>query len=137
MMKCLWAIWNLVSIPFSHRNSVKDEPDIQQEQAWYSNEFKPRVGLDYGIALKYAEDYYRELRDTFASLDKKAEWLYGLTIAAIAAVYLMSPDKRLWSLIWGLPSLVFSGLAFLSIIRTRNPRRTTGWNVYSWCNSMR
>jgi hypothetical protein len=121
-MKYLWVIWNLLRTPFSHRNSVKDEADVQQEQFWYSNEFKPRPDVDYGIALKYAEDRYKEIRDVFASLDKKADWLYGLAIAAIAAVYLMSPNKRFSSLAsWGLPSLVFSALAFISIIRTKAP----------------
>jgi hypothetical protein len=130
-MNCLWMIWSLLSIPFSHRNSVKNEVDVQREQAWYSNEFKPRTDVDYGIALKYAEDRYQELRDVFASLDRKAEWLYGLTVAAIAAVYLMCPDKRLLSLIsWGLPSLLFSGLAFLSIVRTKIPgERPAGMSI--------
>jgi hypothetical protein len=122
MKRFLWSVWLVLAIPFSRRKRVKDEPEVQEAQAWYSNEFKPRAGVDYGIALKYAEESYKEVRDVFAALDKKAEWLYGLAIAAIAAVYLMSPDKRLWSLItWGLPSLFLSGLALVSIIRTRMP----------------
>jgi hypothetical protein len=101
---------------------MQDEPDIQQEHDWYSKEFKAKADVDYGIVLKYAENLYREALVTFASLDKKAEWLYGLTIAAIASVYLLSPEKKISTLIsWGLPSLVFSGLAFISIIRTKSP----------------
>jgi hypothetical protein len=115
-------IWNLFSIPFCHRNQVADEPDIKREHVWYSSEFKPKEGVDYAIVLKYAENLYNQALTTFSSLYKKAEWLYGLTIAAIAAVYLMCPDKRISVLLaWGLPSLVFSGLAFISIIRTKCP----------------
>ncbi len=129
-MMVLQVIWSFLSTPFSRYGSVKDKPDIQKEHAWYSKEFKPKAGVDYGIALRYAEGHYQEARDTWASLDRKATWLYSLIVAVVAAIYLMSGGQFSSLITWGLPALVFSGLAFLNIIRTKIPgERPVGMSI--------
>jgi hypothetical protein len=132
-MNYLRIIVDFVCIPFSRRVDVEDDPDIQREGAWYATEFKPKPSseADYEIALKYAEEYYKEVKESYAALEKKAEWFFPLAIAAISVVYLMSPEKTFGSLFtWGIPSVIFSILAFLSLLRVKIPGvRPTGMPI--------
>ncbi len=116
-LTCLW--------PFYGRRSVRDDSELQKEKAWYKKEFRPKDGADYAITLRYAENNFKDVKDTFSALDKKADWLYAATIASIGAVYIMS-GKNIAALAWGLPSLFFSALAFINIMRTKTPGERPG-----------
>ena len=118
---CLTKIWRAISFPFYPAIVASDEPAAKDERAWYSGEFKPKEGADYAAALNYAEGRYQEARDTFATLDERAAWLYGVGIASILAIYLLSPQKTLLSLAFGLPSILLSAYALLSIMRAKTP----------------
>jgi hypothetical protein len=109
---------------------MENSPRYQKEMDWYMKEFKPKVGADYTIALTYAKEHYEEAKALFTSLDKKAEWFYGLAIVAMSAVYLLLPDKTLFSLTWGIPSLLCAFLALWSLVSMRLPTiRPTGMTV--------
>jgi hypothetical protein len=117
----------LLRAPFSRLGNVRDKPKVKEARQWYFDTFKPKTGISYDIALKYAEDNDKELKDSFAALDKKAEWFYGVAIVAMSAVYFMAPEKTVCRLVtWGLPSLALSAIAFVSLMRTKIPGARPG-----------
>ncbi len=86
------------------RRVYTQEASWKQEANWYQT-FVPRDGLDYKGVLDFAKAKYDEIKKVHEDIDKKAEWCFGLAIAATGALVAYS-DKLGMSLAWCSPAIV-------------------------------
>jgi hypothetical protein len=96
------------------------EADWQAELAWYKN-VSANNGVDYQQIRDFSEKKYSEFREVHDTLDKKAEWLFGIAVAAAGAIFVAIKS---WGFSWWLcvPSFGCAVSAMLFCLRTRDPR---------------
>jgi hypothetical protein len=101
---------------FSRRPRTPYDDEWRRDQEW-GRTSQSKSDADYDAVKKFAEDQYTELRAIFESVDKKAEWIFGIAFAASGA--LMFAMKS-----WGLglycaPSLLCTLLAMHWSLRAK------------------
>ena len=57
--------------------------DWQTENEWYSTTFWPQENVDYNALLEYSRLRSENLDKAISSINQKAEWMFGLTTAAV------------------------------------------------------
>ena len=57
--------------------------DWQKENEWYSTTFWPQENIDYDALLEYSRLRSENLDKAISSINQKAEWMFGLTTAAV------------------------------------------------------
>src|SRR5262245_22512442 len=101
----------LFATPFRKRPKILDDDEVKKETEWYRG-FKPDSRVDYSIVLEHARKKYEELVAVSAAIDKKAEWIFALSTAAVYAVFAFAQTNHV-HLAVGIPSFAFLGLALL------------------------
>lgn len=86
------------------RREYRQEFAWKQEANWYQA-FVPQEGLDYKSVLEFAQEKYDEIKKVHEDIDRKAEWCFGLAIAATGALVAYT-DKIGMSLAWCSPTIV-------------------------------
>jgi len=99
------------------------EPEMSGENEWYADEFAPVEDetVDYKQVAEYAKDLRSEVNGLFETIDKKAEWLFGVGLLSIGAVAYMIKEWHL-AMNWFAPSLLCSLVSMFLSLRSRMPR---------------
>jgi hypothetical protein len=104
---------------------AESDPEFVRADKWYAVDFTPVAegNVDYKQVAEYAHDLRAEVSAAFETLDKKAEWLFGLGLLSVGAMSWMAKE---WSVSWGwfiLP-LICAFASLLFSMRSRLPRNS-------------
>lgn len=116
------GIKRFLSITFGSRfsaDSLDKDPELVSEVDWYEK-FSPVEGNEYNVVRAYAEKKYEEITGVYAKMDQKAEWCFGLAVAAAGAslVLLDKHDLKFWGI---LPAITAFALSMHLSLRARLP----------------
>ncbi|NQT16668.1 MAG: hypothetical protein HQ582_28170 [Planctomycetes bacterium] len=113
------------------RPDYRKDPRFVSEYQWYASQWKPQPGVDYSKVLLYAREQYKETLSVFDSLDKKAEWCFGLGVTISAALIAFGANAGI-DLRIVFPSIALLALSMWGCLRCRLPGpRATPFGVRS------
>jgi hypothetical protein len=113
------------------RPDYEQDKEFSTEFQWYKKDWKPKGGVDYSSTLSYAKEQYSESLSVFDSLDRKAEWCFGLSVTISGAVVAFG-DKVGLNVQMLFPSVAFLVLSMWGCLRCRLPGpRATPFDVRS------
>jgi hypothetical protein len=119
MNRCFRPIWRFITIPLRPSFSAEEDVEMGKARDWFFN-FQPVREKDYSLALTYARQKYDDVKEAYAALDKKAEWIFGIGILATSAAFLVFKERHI-GIFWGLSFLAFSAWGILGALRARVP----------------
>jgi hypothetical protein len=122
-MEVLKMIRQFFLIPLRPPLATEADEDMQKAREWFYA-YSPDDGRDYSLALTYAQQRYEEAKGIYATLDKKAEWLFGIGLLSISAAFVFAKEKPINAWL-GLIALVFLAWGMLGALRARIPGTRT------------
>jgi hypothetical protein len=107
-----------IGVFFTPRPKSKYDEEWEKDQRWGAT-LTAKEGADYEAASKYADDQYKEMRDIFDAVDKKAEWIFGIAFAGSGALLFA---MKSWGLgLYCLPALACTVAAMHFALRAKAP----------------
>jgi hypothetical protein len=96
-----------------------DDPEWKIENKWYCDA-SPKGETKYASAKEYADKFFSWVTDVNDAIDKKAEWLFGISFTAVGALMAAVHSWNL-SAYWSSPALLGLFLSLTWSLRTRLP----------------
>ena len=116
-MNPITEFWHAISAKYP---SPPYNEDWKKDYEWWSSEFLPHTDVDYDNLLEYSQRRYENLDQAISSINEKAEWMFGLTTAAVGFMTTRTTGHRLIDSVLGLA--VLSALMTLWLaLRSRLP----------------
>lgn len=119
-MTWVTSIWKSLT---DKRIEAPYDEDWSSHKKWFDEDFAPCEGINYEDLKSYAMSQYEEMRSNDETVDRKAEWLFGIGLVGFGAI--VAFVQR-----WGFPEWPFAfSLAMVSIslilsLKARIPGKT-------------